>query len=325
MKRQCVTAITLIVSLLIFYFLILPILDFNQLVDSLKNTDLILFSLALLFILLSNVIASLRWSILLQQVNAKYSQRFFNSLSMFCVGQIAGLVVPSRVGNYTKVPLVKKLDNLSYEAILAAVNAETILDLFYISCAGIVSMLILSTMISNYTSSSVILIMLIFLILIGSLAILVNIHRVQSIGEEMSLSESNWFVRTGSNFLGKCLNLLQSTRNILSKKIVVIKSFSLTLASQFFWILGLFIIIESVHTSLPLVIVFAILSLTVIIGIASLIPGGFGASDLTLIALLGFEGIPIPVATNIMILWRFGMYLPTLLVVGIYFIQKKLD
>ena len=111
MKRQYIAVILLIILLPVFYFLILPNFDIAQFLESLKSTNIFLFSLAVIAVLVSNSFAALRWSLLMKEVNALHSSNFSNAFGIFSLGQVAGLVVPSRVGNYTKVPMVMKLDH----------------------------------------------------------------------------------------------------------------------------------------------------------------------------------------------------------------------
>jgi glycosyltransferase 2 family protein len=327
MKRQCIATIMLIISLLIFVFLILPILNLNQFVDSLKNTDLIIFSIALLFLLLSNVTASLRWSVLLQEVNGKNSSRFFNALGIFCFGQVAGLIVPSRVGNYTKVPLVTRLDNISYESGLAAVNAETLLDMIYIACAGVVSISILSVFLYSLIPTIPFLVVLILFFVIGTIFIvfMISLFKFNLKKTIKANNNQNIIISTLASIIGKLLDLIESTRLIFTNKRSVLNMGLLTLITQLFGLAGLYFILESVHSPLPILDLFAILTLSYIVGIASLIPGGFGASDLSLIALLGFKGIPLSIATNVAILWRIAMYLPIFVLIGVFFLQQKIS
>lgn len=329
MRRQYIAFVFLLFSLLSFVFFILPALNIQQFLESFKDTNQIYFLLAILSILVSNINASLRWSVLIGEVNGKHSSRFTNALGIFCFGQIAGLIVPSRVGNYIKIPWVKKLDNLTYESIISAVNAETILDLSYICCAGIVSIIILSAFFSKYPYFSYLLTGIVLGILVGSLIILYNIHRFKQIYERLILTSSEpnrkrW-VRIPAKYLAKLFELVDSTRVILSKTKIVTQVSLLTIITQVFGVIGLFFILLSVHASLPMIIIFAVLTLTYIVGIVSLIPGGLGVSDLSLIALLGYEGISLSVATNIVILWRIAMYLPILIVVGIFLIPRKIQ
>ena len=88
-----------------------------------------------------------------------------------------------------------------------------------------------------------------------------------------------------------------------------------------FGVIGFLLVIESAHESLPLIFVFAILTLSFLIGIISMIPGGLGASDLSMIVLLENAGIALPVASNIALLWRFAMYIPIVAVSGLYLLK----
>ena len=328
MDRKIIAIFMMVLSGIIFYFFILPSFDLQQFLESLTNIRTPLFFLALFAILIGNIAGGIRWSLIMKEINAQHSQNFFNAIGIFCFGQVAGLIVPSRVGNYTKVPLIVKLDRITYEDGLSAVNAETILDLGYISGAGIISIIILSMYFANYTVFSSILIFLTLIISSIALIILYKIHHFQGIYENfVALSSDlhqNRLVHFLALFFKKFFDIIQSTRKIFSHRSTAVKLCCYTLITQFFGIVGLFFIIESVHISPSFIEIFAILTVTYIIGIASLIPGGIGASDLSLIALLGYEGIPLSVATNIAILWRVAMYLPVLLIVGVYFMRENL-
>jgi uncharacterized protein (TIRG00374 family) len=292
-----------------------------------KSMDIPFFLIALMMIAVGNIFGAIRWAQIMIIIGAQKSRYFSNALGTFCIGQIAGIVVPSRVGNYSKVPLIKSMDDIPYEQGLAAVNAETILDLIYIACAGILSFFILSAFLASYPGVSGILIGIIFLFIVGTIILIYNHHHLQEIFElltSMSLDAGrSWFCRAPAYILSKILLLIQSTRGIFSNPVKVIELSVCTVITQLFGVLGLFFILQSVHTSLPPLHVFAILSIVYILGIASFIPGGFGVSDLSLIALLGYEGVSFTVATNVAILWRIVMYLPVIVFIGLYFLHKR--
>jgi uncharacterized protein (TIRG00374 family) len=317
----------LLISILLFYFFILPSLNFNEFLTSLRDTDILIYGLAVVSLLISNIFGSLRWSLLMKAVNATLSQKFSHALGTFCFGQVAGLIVPSRVGNYTKVPLVTKLDNISFESALAAVNAETLFDLIYIVCAGIVSIIILSAFLFSLNIAIPVFVILILFILAAVIISMFEISRFKSYLNNLVLVASdinqNMVVRIIATLTVKLCDLIQSTRVIFTDGKSVLRLSSFTLIMQLFGIAGLYLVLESVNSPLPIQEVFAILTISYIVGIASLIPGGLGASDLSLIALLVYDGIPLTIATNIAILWRIAMYLPVLAVVGIYFIQNN--
>jgi uncharacterized protein (TIRG00374 family) len=329
MKRQYIAVILLIILLPVFYFLILPNFDISQFLESLKSTNIFLFSLAVIAVLVSNSFAALRWSLLMKEVNALHSSNFSNAFGIFSLGQIAGLVVPSRVGNYTKIPMVMKLDGLSYESGLAAVNAETILDLAYICFAVVMSLFILSAfLLSNYALSLLLLFFLI-LFLLGCMVFMYKIdrfngsyERIRAIGQETSRP---YYILLPAQCITKLFEYIQSTRLIFIERKVVIQLIVFTLFFQLLGILGYFLVIQSVNVTLPIHVVFAIVTLSFLVGIISFIPGGLGASDLSLIILLASQGISLPVATNIALLFRIAMYLPIFLVIGVYLIQKKIN
>jgi uncharacterized protein (TIRG00374 family) len=329
MKRLILGGVVLFLSISFFYFFIVPSIGINQLIDSIQNANLYLFSLALVAVGASQLFASVRWSFLMKAVNAPRSQIFLNSLATFSIGQVMGLVVPSRVGAYAKVPIIMKMDKLSYETGVAAVNVETIFDLAYIFCAGLVSFFILSSFFQSHPAISLTLFFLGFgLILIMIISIILFTKLKETNNNLMDVAgndRKSAFVRIPAKLLGKISDLILSTKDLLKNKVLIIKLGITTLISQFFGVVGLFLVIGSVYPALPFHYVFALLTISYLMGIVSMVPGGFGASDLSLIVLLGSEGVPLVIATNIAILWRIAMYLPIFLIIGMFSFQQKLS
>jgi hypothetical protein len=304
-------------------------LDIIQFLESLKSTDISFFILAVIVIVIANASAALRWAVLMKQANAKKSQLFMNAFGIFSLGQVTGFIVPTRIGSYAKTPLVMKLDNLTYKTALSAVNAETILDLAYISCAGIVSIFILSVFFSTQSFLSTVLICFIGIILIVVLIVLYKIHYFEQTYEKLvatsTKADRHILVKIPSVLLGKLYELITSTRKIFTQKGIVVKLSFFTLVAQFLGVIGFLLVIKSAHETLPLIVVFAILMISYLIGIISLIPGGLGASDLSMIVLLESTGITLPVATNIAVLWRFATFLPILAISGLYSVKIQVS
>ena len=218
-----------------------------------------------------------------------------------------------------------KLDTLSLESGLAAVNAETIVDMIYICCAGILSLLIVSVFMSSQFFLSAIIIVIIIISLITALIVFWKIQSFQgtygNLRNLSSTSDTGIFVKIPATVLGALYELIVSTREIFYKKVIITKLGIYTLVIQMLGVIGFLLVIESTHTTLPLIYVFAILTLSFLVGIISLIPGGLGASDLSMIVLLENAGIALPVATNITLLWRCAMYIPILTVSSLFLIK----
>jgi uncharacterized protein (TIRG00374 family) len=329
MNRKSAGIVLFAAFLVILVIFLIPRFDINSSVESIKNASISLLILAFLAVLIGNICGALRWSLILKSVNAKNSRVFINALGVYCLGQVAGLFVPSRIGTYSKAPLINKMDNIPYETGLSAVNAETLMDLVYLSCAGILSALILSVFFSSHPYVYLIVAILMVVTFAGILVVHSRLDYMQSSYQKLievsSDTSRSWLVRKPAYALSKIFDLIRSTRDIFTDRLIIVELSAWTIFTQIFGVLGLFFVIESVHTSLPLLHIFAILTISYLVGIASLIPGGWGASDLSLIVLLGSEGVAIPVATDIAILWRLAMYLPVLMLIGVFFLQKKVS
>jgi len=327
MNRNYFSIFVFIVAVSIFFIIIFPSVHLNEFVAGLEKIDIPIYGLALVFLLFSNMFAALRWSVLMQQAGAEKSRGFVNAFGIFSLGQATGLIVPTRVGSYSKVPLVMNLDNIPSEHALAAVNAETIIDMIYICGAGFVSLIIISIPLSVNLFLSSLLILIIIVCLIAGCVILWRIHSFKEKFKNLYADSSDTNQGDLKTILtvipGKIFDLIISTKKIFSQRSVVVKLVIFTLITQFLGVIGFFLVIESTHTTLPLITVFAILTLSFLVGVLSMIPGGLGASDLSMIVLLEHAGIALPIATNIALLWRFAMYIPILAVSSIFLIKMQ--
>ena len=325
MKRTYIALLIFIISAFIFYFFILPSINVSQFFESFRSIDIYIYCAAILAVIFSIILASLRWSILMSEVKADKSKQLINSLGIFSFGLMAGLVVPSRVGSYAKVPMVKKMDNIWSGACLSAVNAETILDLFYICSAGVVSFFIIFPLFSGALIISILVVVIFFTV---TLVIYLKMERSNLISETLpkllsEINQNTWIIRITKS-IRMLLSLVKSTKDIFIDRKTVFNLISLTIVTQIFGVVALYLVIRSVHALISPLEVFAILTISYVIGIISLIPGGLGVSDISLIILLEREGIDIAVATNVAILWRFCMYFPVALIIIAFAIQKKI-
>lgn len=322
MKRTYIAFLIFIISIVIFYFFILPSINISQFLESFRSIDFFFYAAAILSVIVSIVFASSRWSILLREVKADKAKQLLNSLGIFSIGLIAGLIVPSRVGSYVKVPLVKKIDTISYGACVSAVNAETILDLFYICCAGIISFFIIFPLFSSAIAFSMLTIVLCSIVI---WVIYLKIKLFHSISERMSkLKEGmkqNARIVVIINGVRTLFSLLESTKTIFTGRKTVLELILLTVITQLFGVSALYLVTKSVHVAVSPIDVFAILTISYVIGIISLIPGGLGVSDLSLIILFENVGVDLAVATNIAILWRFCMYFPVGLILILFLLK----
>lgn len=328
-QKTVVITILIIIILIVAVFLFLVPTGVSLFFESLKNTDILLFTLACIIMLISNAVGALRWAVLVNEVHATKSALFSHAFGVYSLGQITGLIVPSRVGNYAKVPLISRIDNISYEAGISAVNAETIIDLAYISIAGIVSLGIFSILLySSFQFISILLVFFLIALIIVIAIILYYISFFKELFEKSILTENKQnfpvWKRVPAQCIIKLFDLIQSTRDVLANKRCVLQAGIFTLVFQFMGVLTFLLVMKSVSVTLPVPVVFAIFTISILTGIISLIPGGLGVSDLSQIILLASQGISLPVATNIVLLWRIVMYLPIILVIGIYLLDLKI-
>ena len=326
MKKQ-ILGIIIITFCSLFFFVILPTISVQQITESLQKTNVPVFILAIIIILISNTFGAVRWSLLMNIIKAPLAKKILHSFGVFSIGQVAGLIVPSRIGNYSKVPMINKLDNIPYKTGLAAVNAETVLDLGYIGFAGLVS---LSILFSFFLTEKIETLFLVSALIIFFFTMVVgffyfdlirdNIKKSRYIGEHQ---QQNRFFLLINIAIEKLFDLIISTREIFTDNRTTVSLVLSTVSFNLIAIVGYYCVIRSLDVNLPLSVFFAIMSISFIVGIISMIPGGFGASDLSLLFLLVSQGVPPASATSIIVLFRIAMYFPIFVVIGFYTISQR--
>lgn len=104
-------------------------IDFELLINSLRQTNIFYLLIAVLFILLTQVIRSLRWQFLL--ISLKMTQ-LTNLLSATFIGAMADMMLPARVGDIIRAGVIGNKEKVSKVASLATVVAERVFDILTI-------------------------------------------------------------------------------------------------------------------------------------------------------------------------------------------------
>ena len=104
-------------------------IDIGQLISSLSKANALYLLFAVFFILLTQVIRSLRWKLLL---NSLKLTRVINLLSAISIGAMADMILPARVGDIIRAGVIGNKENVSKVAALATIVIERVFDILTI-------------------------------------------------------------------------------------------------------------------------------------------------------------------------------------------------
>ena len=104
-------------------------IDFQELLIVLKNVRPAFLLLSVAFILLTQLIRSLRWQLLLMSVKRI---RLMNLTSVTVIGSMADMILPARVGDIIRAGLIGKREKVSSVSSLATIVVERTYDILTI-------------------------------------------------------------------------------------------------------------------------------------------------------------------------------------------------
>lgn len=124
-------------------------IDFQELLNILKNVRPAFLLLSVAFILLTQIIRSLRWQLLMMSV--KWI-RLMNLTSATVIGSMADMILPARVGDIIRAGLIGKREKVSSVSSLATIVVERTYDILTILFVLLMIVLFFNTI---FTSEAV--------------------------------------------------------------------------------------------------------------------------------------------------------------------------
>lgn len=272
------------------------------------NKNILFFALLSLFPFL--YIRTLRWYFLLPKMEISIS---ILSKIIF-IGTLGNVIFPAKLGGVFKAFLLKKTTGHSFGYCFGSVFLDNVID---ISCALISSFMIASFFLSDISSDIkkhihfgifffVVIILLIFAtikIIKSPKILLPKKVRIFKYNPE----ELRKFTLDINNYLKEAIN---SGSNIFVCYILSCSIFAnLALMN--------FLLIKSFGYSIPLSYLFLGSILPIILGLLSMIPGGFGIQEVSMVGIFTAAGLPLAVSTSVTLLSR-AIYTIWVLIFGSY-------
>ncbi|MDI6721397.1 MAG: lysylphosphatidylglycerol synthase transmembrane domain-containing protein [Candidatus Aenigmarchaeota archaeon] len=267
--------------------------------------------IAFMFSFLNIFLRVLKWKVILENV------RLMELLPVQIFGMVLSNFTPGKVAEPAKSILLRVRKGIPVSVTLPTIVWERIND--------IVVMLILSFIALQTLGieSNIFFVSIISMAVFSLLAIilLVALHN-RKFGNRIFA-----FIRKFPLAKNISHEFIESFYSIKTKKMRIVKSFMITLLA---WVIEgviFYFVLFSMNVSSNFLVLAGIVSLSIIIGVASSLPGGIGSSELAMILLLGLTGIPAEIAVSSVFIYRIMSFWFGSLVGGLSFVylSKKID
>lgn len=123
----------------------------TQIWESLKQTNYIWFTFAIIISLLSHYIRALRWRLMSETFSCKVSRT--NSFLAVMSGYLTNLAVP-RLGEIVRCTMLKKSDNIPIEKSLGTIVTERIIDMILFALLLLTTIIIQKDLLFNYVEKN---------------------------------------------------------------------------------------------------------------------------------------------------------------------------
>ncbi len=239
--------------------------------------------LLLLISLIATLIKGVRWHYLLKESGIEL--RFRDTYLVYLAGLI-GVVTPAKVGDVVKSVLLKRKFGFRYRAVLPTILMERITDVISLSILSLLGVLHTGSAVSRYVVLGVFATFLMVFILKSDTVLSLLLSRIGKGSKRMAARV-----------------ILRNTRKLMKLRVIAISTF----IDSAGWLVEAVILYYLIHiygynigfASTIFTYVFSVLA-----GVLIFLPGGLGATDVSMVALLMWGGIPVAVATSITVLFR---------------------
>ena len=319
MRKKLLLSLFSIVLILIALIYLVLSKQLSEILDVISSINIYYFLLSIFFIFISTLILALRWSIIIKEIGANESRKLAMSVGINSLGILLGLIMPLKSGYYIKVPILRSIDGIKYTQIVAAVNIEHLSDLIYLlSLVPVYIILMILPLQEDSIICTVIYVLtiLLFLMLLSKTLIQIFLKTPSTISN-LNLR----YLGFARPIVMKLVELVTTTKELITKKGLLNRSLIITLLSQLIGVFGVYLLVFGIGESMSFVYFFYSFTISYMIGILSMLPGGMGTTDVSLVVLLQSGGMALPNAVAIAILSRVIIYFVSALLATFFIIK----
>jgi uncharacterized protein (TIRG00374 family) len=263
-----------IILTIVAYTVIILISDFSILKNNLQNIKLEYVFLGVLAVFAGLVVRALRWNVMVNALDIQISMK--SCLAVYFCGTTFGLS-PGRLGEVMKSHYLKRLVNAPVSKTAPTIIVERFLDVFAILIIAITSFLLIGIKHE--------------VILLGYLSLGVFMFLIYEKKYLKSILEKFEVIPIVGGISKKIISSLDIIYLLLKPKIFI-KMLLLSVFSWFFESFVVYFVLKSFDIEISIIKSAFIFVISSLVGAASFLPAGAGATEGGLFALLFLEGIP---------------------------------
>ncbi|MFH1409230.1 MAG: lysylphosphatidylglycerol synthase transmembrane domain-containing protein [Nanoarchaeota archaeon] len=265
-------------------------LDLSSMAKIISGISWQYFLLAILTIPFIALLRGYRYQLTIKAVSLSYPLK--NSVHDYLLGMGVGALTPGRIGNFIRVPILKKAVKTTTERALVAVFMDNILDILLLSFVGGIGIIILFIKWQVALLSLEWLITGLFLFLLALFSYLFRaslFRRFEHILEKATIIIPQKY---RSGLKGRVKELHQMFKEMEKHIAAIAWAFIVNLMNWVFVTLAGFFIARSLGLDITVLFVFAVISISAFVAALPISIFGLGTREATIIAIFSLVEIP---------------------------------
>ncbi|MEA4956104.1 hypothetical protein SDC9_03482 [bioreactor metagenome] len=331
-KKSIIISFAIVFGLV---FTILILAGINDVIDTLKKTNLWILGLTFIIQTIVYLLWALRWKIILDKMDQ--SPKFINVLGILMTSIFGNNITPGSIGGEPlRAYVLKEYNNTPFEVGLASTMADRVFELLPFLLMSILAVFALLSWQLNILSKTFLILLILVTIFGFSLVIYAGINK--TVSEKIAMKILSWVHPLVERLTKKRYNL----ENIKEKALYYINnfnsSFTMIVENKIFflgaflalltWGLDLFnsyLSFIAIGITPPLAPFITIFTIAILLSFLPLLPGSLGITEIIMIALFVPVGISADYVIAASAIERIASYIfPTIigLITAIYYGKK---
>lgn len=253
----------------------------DEIVVAFQYIDYMYLFPAIIFVFITWLIRGGRYKYIISTVKVPCSLIYSTAALLIC--QLVNIIIPARLGDFTRVFLFHKSKKLPYIVGISTIVEERLFDV------ASIALLALFTLFGIYTLLDEWMIHLVFIVMVIGIIGIIFLY----------LSK---YISSNNKLIRKILELIHTIRALsLTPKIAIIVS----LLSTLFWLseaIICYLLSQMFHVEVSFVVVIFAITIANLSKTIPLTPGGIGVYEVILATILSLGGVPISIATIIAVM-----------------------
>lgn len=331
-KKSIITSFAIVLGIV---FIILMLVDIDEVRNALKRTNLWILGLTFFIQTFVYLFWALRWKIILDKMDQ--SPRFLNVLGILMTSIFGNNVTPGSIGGGPlRAYVLKEYNNTPFEIGFASTVADRVFELLPFLLMSFIAVIALLSWQLNLISKTFLIILILATIFIFSIVIYAGINK--KVSEKIALKVLGWFYPVVEKMTHKRYDL----SSLKEKTIYYIdnfnSSFTMIIENKLFiggallalvtWGLDLFnsyLSFIAVGVIPPLAPFITIYTIAILLSFLPLLPGSLGITEIIMIALFVPVGITADYVLAASAIERIASYIiPTILgfLIAIFYAKR---